>query len=94
MCLLLKNYIEGLMNPTTELADESLVNLTTELVEDNETAIGAVYAKVNEAINIANVKFDEDNLANDEWLQVMQQKHHIDMMLFGEAVEDNMFAVA
>jgi len=42
---------------------------------------------VNQAINIADVKFDEENLANDEWLQVMQQKHHIDTMLFGEIVE-------
>jgi len=29
---------------------------------------------------------------NDEWLQGMQQKHHIDMMLFGEIVEDSLFA--
>ena len=55
---------------------------------------------VNPTINIVDVNFDEELLVNDKWLQVMQQKHHIGMMLFGEIiplefenqVEDNLFA--
>lgn len=49
---------------------------------------------VNTSINISDVTFDEELLGKDEWLQVMQQKHHIDMMLFGETVEGNLFAAA
>lgn len=79
---------------TTELADENLVNPTTELGEDNETAITTINAMMNSTINILDLKFDEESLANDEWLQVMQQKHHIDMMIFGEVVEDELFASA
>lgn len=87
---------ENLMNPTTKLTDESLVNRATELVDDSEAAIEAINAMVNTTINIVDVKFDEECLANDEWLQVMQKKHHIDMMLFSEkipleSVEDNLF---
>lgn len=90
---------ERLMNIATKLVD-SLVNLATKLVEENEGAIGTFYVKVCPTKNIAYVKLDEELFAHDEWLQVMQQKHHIDMMLFGEItslefenqMEDNMFA--
>ena len=52
---------------------------------------------VNPETNI--VDFDREFLANDDWLQMMQQKYDIDMMLFGEItplqlVEDNLFAAA
>lgn len=47
------------------------------------------------------INFNGNLLANDEWLQMMQQKHHIDMILFGERIplesenkmEENLFAV-
>lgn len=53
---------------------------------------------MNPTINIVDANFDEDVLTKYEWLQMIQQKHHIDMMLFGEIipleyenqVEDNM----
>ena len=112
MILATKLADEGLVNPTTELVDECLVNLATqltdesllnramELAEDNEIAIGEINAMMNPTINIVDVNFDEELLANGEWLQIMQQKHHIDMMLFGEITplesanqeEDNLFA--
>ena len=40
---------ESLVNPATKLANETLVNLATELSQDNETTIGAVYVKKNQA---------------------------------------------
>jgi len=54
---------------------------------------------VDPIIGIVDVKFDEEPLNGDEWLHIMQQKEHIDMLLFGERnphvigrkVEDNMF---
>ena len=75
------------------------MNPTIELVDDSEALIELVNAMVNPTINIVDVNFDEDLLTNDEWLQIMQQKHHIDMM-FGEIIpleaenqmEDNMSA--
>lgn len=85
---------KDLVNPAIELVDEDMVKLTTELAEDNETVIGVVYVKVNPTKNIVDVNFDEELLANDEWLQVMHQKHHINVILFCETVEDNMFVVA
>jgi len=65
---------DNLLNPTIELDDESLVKLTRELADDNETANGAINAMINPVINIFDVNFDEELLANDELLQVMQHK--------------------
>ena len=59
---------DNLVKPTTELSDEILVNPAKELVDDNETTIGAVDTMVNLTKNISNIKFDEELLANDEWL--------------------------
>jgi len=85
---------ESLMNRATEFANENLVNPAIELVHDGETAIRVVNDMVNLAINITDVKFDEELLANDEWLEGMQQKHYIDMMLLGEIEEDNLVATS
>ena len=80
--------------PATEFVDDDLLIPPTELVDD---------VLMNPATQLANenlmvdVHFDNEFLANDDWLQTMQQKHDIDMMLFGEIiplqlVEDNPFA--
>lgn len=87
---ILKYLLANLVSPATKLAD------------DSETAIGAFNVMVNPTINIVDVKFDEELLAKYEWLQLMQQKHDIDMMLFSEKkplesetqVEDTLFAVS
>ena len=54
---------------------------------------------VNLVINIDDVNFDREFLAKYDWLQMVQQKHHINMMQFCEMiplelVEDNLFAEA
>lgn len=41
---------------------------------------------VNPTIQFAYVRFDEDLLPNDEWLQMMQQKHDINILIFGERI--------
>jgi len=41
---------------------------------------------VNPTIKITDVNFDEELFANDEWLQVIQHKDHIDITLFGEII--------
>jgi len=79
--------------------DQDLVNPARVLDDDNEVIIGAARVMVNPTIQFVDVQFNEDQLANDEWLQMMQQKHLIDMMLFSERsplssenqVEDNLF---
>lgn len=53
-------------------------------------------------IEIIGVNFDEELFISDEWLQMMQHKYLIDMLLFGEKnplvspnqVEENLFADA
>ena len=93
---------DNLVIPTTELADDNFVNQTIEPDDDSEAFIGAINVMVNPTIQFADVRFDEDLLPNDELLQMMQQKHHIDMMLFNETnplesrnqVEENLFTVA
>lgn len=93
---------EDLVNLATKLAHEILVNLERDLVDDSVTSIGVVNAMDNPPINIAKLNFDEELLANDEWLHVMSQKHHIGMMLFSDIislesenqVEGSLFAVA
>lgn len=50
------------------------MNLTTELADDSEAAIGATNGMANPTIKIANVVFDEEQLANDEWFHMMQHK--------------------
>jgi len=39
---------------------------------------------VNPTIQFVDVQFDEIMFPNDEWLQMVQQKHEIEIMLFGE----------
>lgn len=93
---------ENLVNPTIELADEILVNPIIDLADDSEISIVAVNTFVNPKISIAHVRFDEGLLPKHEWLQMMQQRHYIDMMLFGEIislkyenkVEDNLSTAA
>lgn len=41
------------------------MNPTKNLAEDNEASVGAVNAMVNPTINIVDVNFDEESLAND-----------------------------
>jgi len=72
--------------PANSVADENLVNLAKKLANESEDAIGVVNDMVNPRINIVDVNFDEELLAKDEWLHMMQHKHHIDMMLFGERI--------
>lgn len=59
---------ENLVNPATKLAHEILVNVPRDLDDESETVIGVVNVMVNPTINIAHVNFDEELLANDEWL--------------------------
>jgi len=76
-----------------------LVNPSTILVNDSEGAIRVVNAMVNPTINIIDVKFDEELLANDEWLHMMQQKHIKLLCNLGSPlrheiqVEENIFEV-
>ena len=44
------------------------MNQETKLANDNEAAIGAVNVMVNPAIQFIDIKYDEDQLARDEWL--------------------------
>jgi len=88
-------------NPTTELADEDLKILATEIADEVLMIPATELADemVNPMIDMADVNFDNEIFANDDWLQMMQQKYDIDMMLFGEItplqlVEDNLFAAA
>ena len=60
------------------------MNPTIVFVDDNEVGIGATNFMLNLAMKFVDVKFDQEQLAKDEWLQMMQHKHHIDMMLFSE----------
>lgn len=68
------------MNTTRNLTKENLVNPTTQL------SIRAVTTMVNSTINIVHVNIDEDFFTKIEQLQKLQEKHHIDMMLFGEII--------
>lgn len=51
-------------------------------------------------IEIFHLNFDEDECTSDEWLQMVQQKHLIDVFLFGltnpllfkNQVDENLFA--
>lgn len=79
-------FIIAITNDIIQLVDDNMVNPIKELANESEAAIGAVNAMVNLAINIVDVNFDEDLLTKDECLQMMQQKHHIDMMLFGATI--------
>lgn len=66
--------------------DEDLVNPVTKLANNSEVSIGEVSVMVNPTIQYVDLNFDEDLLLNDEWLQMMLQKHDIDMMLFSEKI--------
>lgn len=54
---------------------------------------------VNPTVQFVDVQLDEIMFPSDEWLQMVQQKHEIEMMLFGERdsletenqVEENLF---
>lgn len=59
---------DNMVNLATMHTNENLMNLATELVDDNETAIGVINAMVNPIINIFDVDFDEELLANNEKL--------------------------
>ena len=85
---------EDLLIPATWIADEDLVIPATELVDDE--MVNPAMQLVDENLMV-DVNFDNEFLTNDYWLQMMQQKYDIDMMLFGEItplqlVEDNPFA--
>lgn len=41
---------------------------------------------VDLAIEIVDVNFDKEEFTNDEWLDMIQQKHLIDRLLFGERI--------
>lgn len=88
-------------NPATELADEDLKIPVIEIADEVLMIPATKLADemVNPMINMDDVNFDNEILANNDCLQMMQQKYDIDMMLFGEIiplqlVEDNLFAAA
>ena len=90
---------DDMVIPATQFVDDDLLIQETQLADDDMAIPATELADdmVNPETNI--VDFDREFLANDEWLQMMQQKQDIDMMLFGEItplqlVEDNLFAAA
>jgi len=52
----------------------------------DNVANGEAHVLEDPTIEIANVKFDEEQLTCDEWLKMMQHKHLIDTLLFGERI--------
>ena len=52
--------------------DDHLVNTTKKVVDESEFSIGVANGMVNPAIEIFDVSFDEEELANDEPLHMMQ----------------------
>ena len=50
----------------------------------DNTTNGEATNSMDPTIEIVDAKFDKEKLTSDEWLQMMQQKCLIDMLLFGK----------
>lgn len=48
------------------------MNTTTVLADESKFFIGVANSMVNLAIEMVDVSFDEEELASDEWLPMMQ----------------------